>query len=155
MKGEPSDAALVADARLLPTTCDVATTEKVAAHVAEMREAVDEQCKAWHDGQPACWRQMREEYLEQKRLEGSFARGGRGVIGVGWGSISLGSIVTIGHGSGAGVATHVGGAKGATKASGTNNQVAGVDEADLVKTDGRFVYIASQGALHIIEASAT
>ncbi len=40
----------------------------------------------------------------------------------------------------------------ATSASDTNNQVEGVDEADLVKTDGRYVYVAMNGALRIIEA---
>jgi hypothetical protein len=34
----------------------------------------------------------------------------------------------------------------------TNLQVAGVDEADIVKTDGRFVYLAANGALRIVEA---
>src|SRR5205085_7910572 len=43
-------------------------------------------------------------------------------------------------------------ASSATKYSGTNNQVASVDEADIVKTDGKYVYIASNGAFRIIEA---
>lgn len=36
--------------------------------------------------------------------------------------------------------------------SGTNNQVAGVEEADLVKTDGRFVYAVIDGELLVIDA---
>ena len=36
--------------------------------------------------------------------------------------------------------------------SGTNNQVAGVEEADIVKTDGRFVYAAVHGELLVIDA---
>jgi hypothetical protein len=39
-----------------------------------------------------------------------------------------------------------------TDVSGTNNQVAGVDEADMVKNDGHYLYVVSNGALHIIEA---
>lgn len=34
----------------------------------------------------------------------------------------------------------------------TNNQVAGVDEADFVKNDGKHIYILAQGKLQIIEA---
>jgi hypothetical protein len=36
--------------------------------------------------------------------------------------------------------------------SGTNNQVEGVDEADIVKNDGAYVYLAMNGALRIVEA---
>ncbi len=36
--------------------------------------------------------------------------------------------------------------------SGTNNQVTGVDEADLVKTDGNFLYVASGSTLRILKA---
>ncbi|MFM8413704.1 MAG: beta-propeller domain-containing protein [Planctomycetota bacterium] len=39
--------------------------------------------------------------------------------------------------------------------SGTNNQVAGVEEADIVKTDGRFVYAAVGGELLVIDADPT
>jgi hypothetical protein len=41
---------------------------------------------------------------------------------------------------------------GPTDVSETNNQVAGVDEADLVKNDGKYLYITENGALHILEA---
>ncbi len=40
----------------------------------------------------------------------------------------------------------------AADASGTNNQVAGVEEADLVKTDGVFVYALVDGELFVIDA---
>ena len=36
--------------------------------------------------------------------------------------------------------------------SGTNNQVAGVEEADIVKTDGRFIYAVLDGELLVIDA---
>ena len=36
--------------------------------------------------------------------------------------------------------------------SGTNVQIEGIDEADLVKTDGRYLYVLSDGELAIIDA---
>jgi len=39
--------------------------------------------------------------------------------------------------------------------SGTNVQVAGVDEPDLVKTDGERIFVVAQGQLHWIDASGT
>jgi uncharacterized secreted protein with C-terminal beta-propeller domain len=37
--------------------------------------------------------------------------------------------------------------------TGTNNQVAGVDEADLVKTDGTYLYTVSHGRLAVVRAA--
>jgi uncharacterized secreted protein with C-terminal beta-propeller domain len=51
----------------------------------------------------------------------------------------------------ASVATNSTGA-GPTSVSETNNQVAGVDEADLVKTDGKFIYLAQGTELRIVSA---
>ncbi len=42
--------------------------------------------------------------------------------------------------------------QGAGEYSATNVQVAGVDEADIVKTDGKYIYVISENRLHIIEA---
>jgi uncharacterized secreted protein with C-terminal beta-propeller domain len=39
-----------------------------------------------------------------------------------------------------------------TSVSETNNQVAGVDEADLVKTDGQYLYLAQGSELRIVDA---
>ena len=39
--------------------------------------------------------------------------------------------------------------------SGTNVQVAGVDEPDIVKTDGERIFVVAQGSLHWIDASDT
>jgi inhibitor of cysteine peptidase len=39
--------------------------------------------------------------------------------------------------------------------SGTNIQVAGVDEADIVKTDGKYIYTISNGAIYLVKASPT
>ena len=40
----------------------------------------------------------------------------------------------------------------ASETSGTNNQVAGVDEADFVKNDGQYLYVVANGALRIVQA---
>ena len=41
---------------------------------------------------------------------------------------------------------------GAKQVSGTNNQVAGVDEADFVKNDDKYVYLATGSAFRIVDA---
>ena len=171
MKGDPTPAAL-AESRLQPTTCDQAAADDVEPLLREMREAVNESIKEWVAEQPECWRQMREEYTWRKRREAeaaghmwgdaigdAFGAGGLGLSGVGEGGggrgegIGLGAVGTLGHGAG----SAVGGAaprepETAKKRSGTNNQVATVDEADIVKTDGKWVYLVSSGALRIMEA---
>jgi hypothetical protein len=40
----------------------------------------------------------------------------------------------------------------ASNASGTNNQVANVDEADFVKNDTKYIYVVANGSLRIIDA---
>ena len=41
---------------------------------------------------------------------------------------------------------------GPTTSTGTNNQVSGVDEADFVKNDGQYIYLAQNGVLRIVDA---
>lgn len=41
---------------------------------------------------------------------------------------------------------------GADQVSGTNSQVTGVDEADFVKNDSRYIYLVRDGAFRIVEA---
>ena len=36
--------------------------------------------------------------------------------------------------------------------TGTNNQVADVDEADFVKNDGQYIYLAQNGVLRIVDS---
>ncbi len=162
LAGEPSSEQL-AEARLVSAECSDGDENAIQAEIEKMRAAVREQMKRWHDAQPACW----QAYRERARYDGLGLAGigsGGGAIGYGSVGIGLGSIGTIGHGAGRGApkvrmgASHRT-ASGASKpsdrgrvASGTNNQVAGVDEADIVKTDGRFIYIATGGALRIIDA---
>ncbi|GMQ98087.1 MAG: beta-propeller domain-containing protein [Acidimicrobiia bacterium] len=51
-------------------------------------------------------------------------------------------------------AASAGGVKG-TDYSGTNVQVAGIDEPDFVKTDGERIFVVAQGTLYWIDASGT
>ncbi len=39
-----------------------------------------------------------------------------------------------------------------TTGTGTNNQVSGVDEADFIKNDGQYIYLAQNGALRIVDS---
>lgn len=57
-----------------------------------------------------------------------------------------------GGGSTGGAAPPPSSAERAGEASGTNNQVAGVDEADFLKNDGKYLYAVTHGALRIVDA---
>ncbi|MBX3187842.1 MAG: beta-propeller domain-containing protein [Labilithrix sp.] len=151
MKGEPPAAAL-AEARLVATTCEAVKTEEIDARLREMRAAVDASFKEWHASQPDCWAADRAEHVARRSGDPGVLSGEHASRSA-WG-YGLGGVGTIGHGAGTAAgapATKAPPAK-AARASGTNNQIASVDEADLVKNDGRYVYIAANGALRIIEA---
>ena len=135
MPGEP-DAAALGGARLVSETCtqnqqDI--SELARKRIDEMRRQVEQGFEEWKT-QPPC---------DPPAFGDAFGSGGLGLSGIGEGGggrgegIGLGSIGSMGH---------------ATSASGTNNQVQGVDEADIVKNDGAYVYVVSHGALRIIEA---
>ncbi len=137
--GEPSGAAL-AEARLVPSNCaalKAGAQRSANARIREMRQALADEFQSWAREQPDCW--------------------ARPKTGDGLGSIGSGSGTGTGQGYGSG-SGRLGGAHStsaprmAQSASGTNNQVAHVDEADIVKSDGRYVYVAMNGALRILEA---
>jgi hypothetical protein len=146
MPGEPAGAAL-GEARLVGGSCDDLDAKKQAeARVKKMRDEVDARFREWFERQPACW----SEYRERAKME-ELAR----QQGFGYGHLALGAVGGAAYGavgSASPPRVRMGGVLAAKSASGTNNQVAGVDEADLVKTDGRWVYLASNGALRIVEA---
>ncbi|NVB80895.1 MAG: hypothetical protein HOV81_21035 [Kofleriaceae bacterium] len=71
---------------------------------------------------------------------------GEGCYRGGYGEDDGGS-PTAGGGAGSGS-----GGGGPTTGTGTNNQVAGVDEADFVKNDGQYIYLAQNGALRIVDS---
>ena len=180
MKGEPSGTA-IGEARLVATTCEKASAEQVETRLKEMRAAVDQSFKDWHDGQPDCWRQSREEAESQHQalLDASgysglgrfaprpraysaapadvssalSAAAGRPMPSAAPPSAAPPKSASTGGGAGSGADKKSdSGPVAARSASGTNNQVASVDEADIVKTDGRYVYLAANGALRIVEA---
>jgi hypothetical protein len=138
MEGEPEDWQ-VASTRLASETCE--------SNERSMREIVNRRVERMREQVEAEWR----DWLSLPKCEeSSFGSGGLGLSGVGEGGggrgegIGLGGMGTIGHGAGqGGAAFH--------SVSRTNNQVEGVDEADLVKNDGRFVYLAMNGALRIVD----
>jgi hypothetical protein len=145
MPGELDAKALDAS-RLVATSCarnEEAVKAHIDARIAEMRAQVEADYASWK-AQPRC---PQPGTMWGYGIGDSFGAGGLGLSGAGEGGggrgegIGLGSIGTIGHGAGR-----------ATSASGTNNQVAGVDEGDIVKNDGAYVYIVSNGALRILEA---
>jgi hypothetical protein len=45
-----------------------------------------------------------------------------------------------------------GGGGGPATGTGTNNQVAGVDEADIIKNDGQYIYLAQDGVFRIVDS---
>ena len=172
MKGEPAGAA-ANDARLVATSCEKASTEQIETRVKEMRAAVDQSFKDWHDGQPDCWEQSRQEAQMLKEMDPSESYGGGGMArpvarayapsaprdfssalsaAAGKPAASAGPPSAPPPKSASAGADKKDSPAAARTASGTNNQVASVDEADIVKTDGRYVYLAANGALRIVEA---
>ncbi len=149
MAGEP-DAAALGGARLVAESCSQnkeAVEALARSRIDAMRAAVEQSYRDWK-AEPTC-----EELYRGYAIGDAFGAGGFGLSGVGEGGggrgegIALGSIGTIGHGSGSGASV-----TRAKSASGTNDQVEGVDEADIVKNDGAYVYLVSSGALRIVEA---
>jgi hypothetical protein len=159
MAGEPDPNALK-EARLVTSSC--ADLPQAAARIAEqriltMRKDLERSFEDWTNMQPGCWRRWQET---GDALSGSLSGSGQG-FGAGHGRLS-GSHKTSGGGL-AGVSGRAAvsvaskgaapsGPKEASSRSGTNNQVASVDEADFVKTDGRYIYLTMNGALRIVEA---
>ena len=171
MQGDPDDAALK-EARLVTISCEQLEREardEQQQLLDEMHRAIQAELQAWRGEQRQCW----EEYSRAARgnmwgdeVGESYGAGGLGLSGIGEGGggvgegIGLGSIGTIGHGAAAGAGQGFGSGHGrlggshATRAphlaSSTNNQVEGVDEADIVKNDGDFLYLVVNGALRIV-----
>lgn len=150
LAGDPTVSEL-SEVRLVPSSCEN-HKQATDARLAQMRTEVDREFKRWHDAQPSCWEEDRQREKERRRYEEMLRRGefgglglhSVGAAGAGHGDgIGLGSVGTIGHGAGVGRAKSM---------SRTNNQIANVDEADIVKTDGQYVYMVANGALRIVEA---
>lgn len=180
MLGEPAETNL-GEARLIPSSCDnyQATARKLAdERVKQMKADVDDSFRSWHESQPGCWEESRWRAEEEREaLQGPRYRGPHttsGGFGIGAalggmrGDMMLGATRTDAKPSSAPPPSAPrppmekpvpskskdpkAEPKAAESASGTNNQVVGVDEADIVKTDGRYVYLSMNGALRIVEA---
>jgi len=158
MPGAP-DANALSEARLVQARCEgsaESVKQRTEALIRDMREKVDAEYARYRAQQPACWQSYREdeEYWRQWKL-GQGVGLGLGLSGTGEGGGGYATGVAQGYGSGQGRlgGSHVTRApRAAASASKTNNQVESVDEADIVKTDGRYVYLALNGALRIVEA---
>ncbi len=110
-------------ARLLPmASCDDAVDYVKQVALDRMNQRMDEALQSYIDGNQ-CWNRGGEE-------DSNYPSPGSG-------------------GSGGGGDT---GGSGPSTGTGTNNQVAGVDEADFVKNDGQFIYLAQNGVLRIVDA---
>ncbi len=141
MPGEPSSTALT-KTRLVSASCKDSSAlakRRADALVKKMRQEVDAEYRSWRAYQPTCWQELRSSSGIR-----AFGAAGLGLSGVGEGGG--------GYGEGVGLDSGRLYAPTAKRASGTNNQIHGVDEADIVKNDGRYVYVVANGALRIVEA---
>ncbi|WP_394836579.1 beta-propeller domain-containing protein [Pendulispora rubella] len=150
MAGEPSPAT----SRLESASCAKAASEDREARVQAMRAEVDRAFGQWRRNKESC---QARRYSKRSSLEMDAPEPPRSVPVP---TTAMPKPLSEGHASmaidaaapqGTGAPKQEAPAK-AGRASGTNNQVAGVDEADIVKNDGRYVYFAANGALRIAEA---
>ncbi len=147
MAGEPSASSLT-QVRLQPSSCGAAgelAIERTEALVRQMRAELEASFRDWKANRT---RHCRPRRTSGGRLGGSHSVRSSGPAGLGRSGLSVGGIGA-GAGSGAGAE---GSAAVPARFSGTNTQVASVDEADIVKTDGHYVYVVMNGALRILEA---
>jgi hypothetical protein len=177
MPGEPSGEDL-ARTRLVESSCEDSperARREADLLVRRMRREVDAEYEDWKRAQPGCWQEYRERERDgfrsgSGRLDGATgafgSAWGLGLSGVGEGGGGVGmSRGTIGHGAGTAVSQDFQTGSRVTRsparsarpgsaksASATNTQRADVDEADIVKNDDRYVYVAMNGALRIVEA---
>lgn len=169
MPGEPTGKAL-AEARLVSSSCNdagAAAKRQAEQKIKQMTAELDARLQQWKQAQPGCWQQAYQ--MKKRRAEYSYGYGGgSGRLSGRGGPVPVAasppsgaymandSASLAGHNKSqeakAGAAQPAQPARAARSASGTNAQVAGVDEADIVKNDGRYVYVAMNGALRIIEA---
>lgn len=165
----PATTPASAEQRLASQSCDEFAREQRAAMEAElraMRAQLAEELANWRAEQPDCWQeyQRNAEYWKQLRERGnlwgdelgeSYGVGGLGLSGIGEGGggrgegIALGSVGASDAGQRLGAGQSGLGESHRARTSATNVQVQGVDEADIVKTDGQHVYFALNGALRI------
>jgi Beta propeller domain len=148
--GDPALAAL-AETRLTPSNCD-AHANDAETEIRTMGAQLDAEYTRWREAQADC--RANPQQAQRKFDEANAIFGDS--VGSSFGAAGLG--VRDGRGSGPGLGQGPDAlgrgvrAETARSVSQSNNQVAGVDEADIVKTDGHHVYVVSNGAFRIIEA---
>ena len=97
-------------------------------------------------------KQMNEQLdkaLDQALLRGSLGCGYYGNRHWGYDSSANGAPSA---GAKTGTSQSGGGSEGASQVSKTNNQVAGVDEADFIKNDNKYIYVVANKTLRIFKA---
>jgi uncharacterized secreted protein with C-terminal beta-propeller domain len=147
--GDPSEETL-AQVRLEGLACeDFESQERrlVETRVAEMHRQVKQSLVDWREEQPSCW----EMYREQKQYwdeQSKFMRR-RSSNGGSYSKAVKSMAPSISTPMRSELSAKPSPAGRVTSASGTNNQVQGVDEADIVKHDGKYIYFAVNGALRI------
>lgn len=144
--GDPDDEALV-QVRLVPSSCEkVAEVRRqlIETKVREMRQALKASFDNWRESQPGCWEMYREQAEMSRHPRRYYVRSATKGAAVRNVQIPMRSTAAP-----AGSASKQAGASGVRRGSETNNQVAGVDEADIVKHDGTHVFFAVNGALRI------
>jgi len=130
---------------LTPSSCEALSQEALTA-AREAYEAAQAQLlssfESWRRAQPDCWRQYREnaEFWHAVR---------EGRAGFGWGGLGLSGIGEGGGGRGEGI-----GLGAASEVSATNNQVVGVDEADLFKATPQYLYLATSNRLRVVSTQS-
>ncbi len=149
LDGDPDEQALE-QVRLLPSSCEhlvEVRRQLIDSRVRAMREALKVSFDNWREAQPGCWEMYREQALRWRRDrddERASSSGAAKPTAVVKSTPSSPSPSSAPRGPMKKEAT-----RSVRSASGTNNQVAGVDEADIVKHDGTHVYFALNGALRI------
>lgn len=168
MPGEP-DARALSEVRLVDASCkdaQEAARRQAAARIQAMNAEIDARYQQWKQAQAGCREQRRWQARQNRGYSLGYGRGS-GRLGGGSYPKSVGAVSAAPAPPGSpmesagmmglmkkadGPANDSTPARAARSASGTNTQVAGVDEADIVKNDGRYVYLAMNGALRILEA---
>ncbi len=135
---DSTDAAL-SEVRLTPSSCEQFESERRLQLEQQLAEA-----------DRRYWDELVSGKVWGDEIGDAYGYGGLGLSGIGEGGGGMG--YGIGHGSAMGQGFRAA-ASSVPRFSTTNVQVQGVDEADIVKTDGRYLYMVANGALRIVQAN--
>ena len=151
MAGDP-DAQTLVQVRLVPSSCEnlaEVRRQLTETKIREMHQAIEASLERWRNSQPWC-RARARELAERARHPGlMYPRSATKSAAGGYDYEMASEPESVPAAAPASGAKPESRAKGVRSASGTNNQVAGVDEADIVKHDRTHVFFAVNGALRI------